>query len=98
MDQRQSHPAAKNQRFNVRVSAREKAVVEQAARLSRMSSSEFMLRAVVSSAEEVLAEQTQFALPPRQWAAFVEALDRPARSVPALRRAASRQSPFGEHR
>lgn len=98
MDQKQSRSAAKDQRFNVRVSAREKAVVEQAARLSRLSASEFMLRAVVSSAEQVLAEQTQFALPPRQWAAFVEALDRPARGIPALRRAASRQSPLGERR
>jgi uncharacterized protein (DUF1778 family) len=33
-----------------------------------------------------LADQKQFELPPAQFAQFVEALDRPAKAIPALRR------------
>jgi uncharacterized protein (DUF1778 family) len=88
--------AAKDQRFNIRTTAAEKALVEEAARLSRLSASEFMLRAVVRSAEEVVAERREFALAPEEWAAFTAALDRPARTIPALRRAAAQPSPFGD--
>jgi uncharacterized protein (DUF1778 family) len=66
----------------------EKALLEQAAHIDRMSAGEFMLRASLRSAEEVLAEQQHFALTAEQWAEFVVALDRPPVAVAALTRSA----------
>lgn len=55
---------------------------------------EFILRASLRSAEEVLAEQQHFALTPHQWAEFVAAVDRPPAVIAALTRAA-RSKPSG---
>lgn len=88
--------SAKDQRLNIRASQTEKAVVEQAASITHMGVSQFMLQAALRSAEEVLADQTRFVLPADKWSEFVTLLDRPARVIPALAEAASRPSPFGE--
>ena len=91
-------PAAKTkgERFNIRATGEEKALVEQAARASRVTSSQFVLQAALRSAEEVLADRTRFVLPAEKWAKFVSLLDRPAREIPALKKAASRPSPFND--
>ena len=86
----------KAERLNIRTTTAEKALVEQAARASHVTSSQFVLQAALRSAEEVLADQTRFTLPPEKWAEFVALLDRPARDLPALREAASRPSPFSD--
>lgn len=86
----------KSDRFNIRATPYEKALVEQAARASRMTASQFVMEAAVRSAEEIVADQTRFVVAPADWDAFVAALDRPARSIPALQRAAAKQSPFGD--
>ncbi len=78
----------KGRRMSIRVTEVEQALIEQAARIDRMSASEFMLRASLRSAEEALAEQQHFALTRQQWAEFVAALDRPPAAVAALARAA----------
>lgn len=87
---------AKTDRLSIRVTAAEKALVERAARANNTSASRFVVEAAVKSAADVLADQTRFALPAEQWAAFTALLDRPARVVPALSGAASRRSPFRE--
>jgi len=94
-DARASGPT-KGGGLNIRVTAAEKALVERAARASRTSASRFVVEAAVKSAADVLADQTRFALPAEQWAAFTAMLDRPAHVVPALGDAASRRSPFRE--
>ena len=86
----------KSERFNIRATREEKALVEQAARATRVTSSQFVLQAAVQSAEEVLADQTRFVLPADKWDQFVALLDRPAREIPALKEAAAKPSPFGE--
>ena len=86
----------KRERFNIRTTSEEKALVERAASLVRMTTSQFVLQAAVRSAEEVVADQTRFVLSPEKWDAFVEALDRPAREIPELKRASSKTSPFSE--
>jgi uncharacterized protein (DUF1778 family) len=83
----------KGRRMSIRVTEVEQALIEQAARSDRMSASEFMLRASLRSAEEVLAEQQHFALTRQQWDEFVAALDRPPVAVAALARAARLTSP-----
>jgi uncharacterized protein (DUF1778 family) len=86
----------KGERFNVRVSGAEKALVEQAARATRVTSSRFILESALRSAEEVVAAQTRFVLAPEQWTEFVAALDRPAKGIEALREAAAKPEPFRE--
>lgn len=86
----------KDQRLNIRATAEVKSLVEEAARATHMTASAFVLQAAVRSAEEVLADQTSFALSPEQWAEFTALLSRPAREIPALKKAASRRSPFSE--
>jgi uncharacterized protein (DUF1778 family) len=86
----------KNERLNIRASRAEKAVIEQAAGLSHMGVSQFMLQAALRSAEHVLAEQSRFVVPAGEWRDFVAQLERPARVIPALSDAASKPSPFTE--
>jgi len=85
----------KAERFNIRVTQEEKALVEQAARWSHVSASQFILQAALRSAEEVLADQRSLVLAPAQWDAFVELLDRPARVIPELEHAAKRAGVVG---
>jgi len=92
----QDATSMKDQRLNIRASAEVKSLVEEAARATHMTASAFVLQAAVRSAQDVLADQTRFALPPEQWAEFTALLGRPAREIPALRKAASRRSPFRE--
>ena len=86
----------KDQRLNIRITADAKNLVEEAAEATGTTASAFVVQAALRSAQEVLADQTRFALPAQQWADFRALLDRPAREIPALKQAASRQSPFSE--
>jgi uncharacterized protein (DUF1778 family) len=86
----------RSDRFNIRTTPDEKALVSLAASITRMTTTQFVRQAAMRSAEEVLADQTRFVLSPDKWNAFVEALDRPAREIPALKRAAAKVSPFSE--
>ena len=91
-----SSATTKDERFNIRAKREEKALVEQAAVASHMTTSQFVMQAALRSAEEVLADQTRFSLPADQWDSFVAAFDRPARVIPELEQAASKPSPFNE--
>jgi len=86
----------KDERFNIRAKSDEKALVEAAASATHMTTSQFVMMAALRSAEEVLADRTRFVLPPDEWEAFVLALDRPAREIPAVANATSKPSPFVE--
>ena len=86
----------KSDRFNIRTTSFAKTLIERAAQVAKMTTSQFVVQAAVRSAEEVLAEQTRFVLAPEEWDAFVTALDRPARAIPALKQAASKPSPFSD--
>ena len=64
-------------------------MLEQAANATYMGLSQFTLQAALRSAEEVLADQTRFVLPADKWDELTTLLDRPARALPALRKAAA---------
>lgn len=87
-------PQNRDRRLNIRASAAEKTVLEQAAAASHIGVSQFMLQAALRSAEEVLADQTRFVVSAGAWAEFTALLDRPARVIPALREAVGKPSPF----
>lgn len=88
--------AGRNARFSIRSTEQEKKLVSRAAELAHMTTSQFVLQAAMRSAEELIADQSRFTLPPAEWDAFVAALDRPAREIPALKTAAEKPSPFSD--
>ena len=86
----------KVERINIRATEEEKALVEQAARVSHMSATQFMMQAAIASAEDVLAEPRMLVLPPEEWDEFMRRLDEPARVIPELREALERRGMFFE--
>ena len=75
----------KETRLSIRASEPEKAILAKAARARHLNTSQFVLQASLDAAHEILSEQSEFRLPPAQWQAFCERLDKPARVIPALR-------------
>ena len=84
----------KEERIEIRLASAEKDRIRQAAILSRLNISEFVLRAVRSVADETLASQTRFVLSEDQMNAFYAALDQPAQSIPRLRELLKKPSVF----
>jgi uncharacterized protein (DUF1778 family) len=84
----------KEERIEVRLASAEKERIRQAAVLSHLNISEFVLRAVRTVADETLASQTRFVLPEEQMNAFYAALDQPAKSIPRLRELLRKPSVF----
>lgn len=92
----QASRSCKDERLSVRVSAIEKMTLERASRAVRMTTSEFVVREAMASAEEILAERTLFVLPPEQWEAFSARLDQPSRAIPAISKLMREPAPFDE--
>ncbi len=90
----QTRRASKDQRLSLRVSAAEKTALETASQSLNMTTSEFVLREAMSSAEEILADRSRFLLPPDQWEAFGARLDGAPRALPAIAELMSEPSPF----
>jgi len=89
-------PDTKSDRLNVRIPPYEKAMLEAAAHLERTTLSQFVVREAVVAAERRLQEQSRLELSDEEFAAFMQRLDEPARTIPALRRLAEQQSVFDE--
>ena len=68
-------------RWAFRVPAKAAVLVRRAAESADRTLTEFVVDAAVLEAERVLADRTQFVLPPAQWKQFVELLDRPAKTA-----------------
>lgn len=79
-------PPTKSERIDVRASSPVKQLLQEAARSSHKSVSEFLLDAGVTAAFQTLADRRQFSLGEAQWQAFQEALDRPVQSKPRLKK------------
>jgi uncharacterized protein (DUF1778 family) len=77
-------PELKDQRVNLRVAARDDDLFRRAAAAAHESLSEFLVESGRERAERLLADRTRFVLSEAEWAAFGEALDRPAQADPAL--------------
>ena len=75
---------SKSERIDVRASTMVKQLLQEAARVSHKSVSEFLLDAGVTAAAQTLADRRRFVLDDTQWQAFQEALDRPVQSKPRL--------------
>lgn len=79
-ESRQSREA----RLNLRVSAREDALIRLAAQATNKTVTAFVLDSASAAAEQVLADRRWFMLDDASWAAFQDALERPAVLKPRL--------------
>ena len=77
---------SKTERIDVRASTLIKQMLQDAARASHKSVSEFLLDAGVTAAAQTLADRRQFVLDESRWQAFQEALDRPVQNKPRLKK------------
>lgn len=74
----------KSERIDVRASQPVKQLLQEAARASHKSVSEFLLDAGIQAANQTLADRLRFALSPEKWDAFQAALEQPATAKPRL--------------
>jgi len=65
--------------LSCRVSPEHKQLIEQAARTSGFTLSDFIVHTLVSAASEVLQEDAVIRLTKSEWDSFTASLDRPAR-------------------
>jgi uncharacterized protein (DUF1778 family) len=78
--------ASKDERIAVRASHAQRDLIARASRVSSTTVSDFVLKASLQRAEDVLADRREFRLPDAQWSALVAMLDRPPTERPRLRR------------
>jgi len=76
----------KSKRIDVRTSAAEKKLLQQAAKSTQKNVSEFLLDAGIQAANHALADRSRFALRAERWREFQAALDRPVRAKPRLKK------------
>lgn len=83
-----SRRPAKEGRIALRVSSAQRDLIEQASAVAATTVSDFVLRATLVRASDVLADRREFHLPPDRWNAFVAMLDQApsATGKPRLRR------------
>jgi uncharacterized protein (DUF1778 family) len=76
----------RTRRINLRATDRQEKLIRIGAETSGTSLTDFILESACLQAEQVLADKREFVASPRQWKAFTEALDKPARIKPELAR------------
>lgn len=74
----------KTEKFDIRLSPKEDAIIKRAAILQRTSPTNFIRQQAVVAAETVVHAQTRFVVTDDQWNAIEVALSRPARVLPNL--------------
>jgi uncharacterized protein (DUF1778 family) len=76
----------KDRRINLRATSVQESLIRAAADKRGISMTDFVLESACTRAEETIADQVHFVLSPKQWKAFTDALERPARVKPRLRK------------
>lgn len=84
--------AARRQRINFRASDSEERLIRLGAEKRGEKVTRFIVESACRAAEMALADQKHFELPAAQFARFTQALDRPAKVIPALQRLFSEKS------
>ena len=77
---------SKDRRINLRATSTQETLIRAAADRRGISMTDFILESACTRAEEAIADQVHFLLSEKQWKAFKEALERPARVKPELRK------------
>lgn len=76
----------KTEKFDIRLSQHEQALIKQAAKLCRVTLTRFIREHAVVAAERVIHEQTKFVLTSKQWQALNASFAQPTRVLPNLKR------------
>ena len=76
--------SVKETTLQLRVSHKQKEILNQAAKLDQTTLTSFVLENAYRAAQQILSEQVHFTLSPPQWEKFCNLLDQPAHSIPAL--------------
>ena len=74
----------RTRRLNVRATEHQERLIRTGAETRGVSVTNFILESACLQAEHALADKREFIASPRQWQAFLEALDRPAHVIPRL--------------
>ena len=80
--------------LSIRAKAGQRDLIDQAAERLGRSRSDFMLEAACRQAEEVLLDQTYFALDAKSFTAFRAMLDKPPAPTDRLRRTLAARAPW----
>lgn len=75
---------ARTEKLDLRLTPSAKRMLQEAAKETRQSVSEFVLESALSRAAETLPDRQRFGLTATQWEAFQAALDAPPRSLGRL--------------
>jgi uncharacterized protein (DUF1778 family) len=76
----------RTERFNVRLSEREARLIRLGAEQRGVNITNFILESACEQAEQEIANARHFALTPKEWQRFSDALDRPATAKPRLKK------------
>ena len=76
----------KDSGFSFRANAREKALIDRAARSHDLGPSAYARRSVIKQAEMDLADETSFTISAQDMTAFMAALDRAPQAKPRLKK------------
>jgi uncharacterized protein (DUF1778 family) len=77
--------APKDERIAVRATREERELISHASAVAETTVSDFVLRASLNRAAELLADRREFRLPPDQWEEFLSLLEQPPVDQPRLR-------------
>jgi len=84
----------RNESINLRVSKREKTLIDRAAKLIDRSRSDFMLEAACREAEALLLDQNHFSLSEEKLKRFMAMLDEPPSDNVKLRKLLESKAPW----
>ena len=82
----------KENRLNIRCDSHTRQLLDRAASYARVSISEFVLSHALASAQQVVQEHESITLKPKDFEAFMAALDAPAKPNAALKHALKRHA------
>ena len=85
---------ARDAAINLRVSQRQRALIDRAAEALGKNRSDFMLEAACREADAVLLDRRFFLLDEKAYMRFTEALDKPPANNPRLRRLLTTKAPW----
>lgn len=83
---------SKESRLNIRCDNRTRQLLDKAASYAHVSISEFVLSRALASAERIVQEHESITLKPKDFEAFLAALDTPVKPKAALNRAFKRHA------
>ncbi len=84
----------KNARLEFRVTSEQKEAIEEAAAIEGRTVTDFSATALVERAQAVIDQERRMRVDAVRFDAFLEVMDRPARSIDGLRELMNRESVF----